>query len=217
MDVQKLTEDVLKQLMMFKLDFDVSEHLSRRVVSNWRDFEAEQHAIDYPIKGCSLKANLLGLQGWSFQKETMLNLEECLAPEETGSAINGFPISTVSIVYIYSLLEDYGNCVCDELNAGYRKIRQAWHHNVHADAHIGNSVVMSKMIEGFCKPFGFSEGQIPINVVFALIALKKQRNLIVHQLQQAKDFELYFRCVVSIICCIYFCWPHGKEALEIYP
>jgi len=76
---------------------------------------------------------------------------------------------------------------------------------------------MSKMIEGFCKPFGFSEGQIPINVVFALIALKKQRNLIVHQLQQAKDFELYFRCVVSIICCIYFCWPHGKEALEIYP
>ena len=129
MDVQKLTEDVLKQLMMFKLDFDVSEHLSRRVVSNWRDFEAEQHAIDYPIKGCSLKANLLGLQGWSFQKETMLNLEECLAPEETGSAINGFPISTVSIVYIYSLLEDYGNCVCDELNAGYRKIRQAWHHN----------------------------------------------------------------------------------------
>jgi len=216
MDIQKLTEDVLKQLMMFKLDFDVSEYLSRRAESNWRDFEAEQHAIDYPIKGCSLKANLSGLQGWSFQKETMLNLEECLAPEETGSAINDFPIHTVSIVYIYSLLEDYGNSVCDELNAGYRKSRQAWHHDVYADADIGNAAVMNKMIEGFCKPFGFSVGQIPVNVLSALIALKKQRNLIVHQLQQAKDFELYFRCVVSIICCIYFCWPNAKEALEIY-
>jgi len=217
MDIHKLTEDVLKQLMIFKLDFDVSEYLSRRAASNWRDFEAEQHVNDYPIKGCGLIANPSKLQSWSFQKETILNLEEDLAPEETGSAINGFPKSTVSIMYIYSLLEGYGNSVCDELNPHYRAPRQAWHHKVYGDADISKSGVMNKMIDGFCKPFGFAVQQVPENIVSALIALKKQRNLIVHELQQANDFELYFRCVVSILCCIYFCCPNAKAELKIYP
>ena len=217
MDIHQKTEEIVKRLLSFKLEFDVSEYLSDRAQSNWRDFEAEQH-VDYPIKGCGLIANAPALQKWDFKNETLLNFEEHLAPEETGSEIDSFPRSTVSIVYIYSLLEDYGNSVCDELNPGYRKtLRQAWHHGVYGSADITEPGIQDKMLQCFCRPFGFSSNHVPPNIISAFVALKKQRNKIIHELESGHDFEFYFRCVVAIVCCIYFSWSGANPVIRIYP
>lgn len=104
MDIQERTRGFIKELLWFKLQYDISQYLSDRAASNWREFEAEQHE-DYPIKGCGVIADGSLLQQWTPKNESLLHLDEDLAPEETGSEINGFPRDSVSIVYVFSLLE----------------------------------------------------------------------------------------------------------------
>lgn len=188
MDIQERTQGFIKELLWFKLQYDVSQYLSDRAESNWREFEAEQH-VHYPIKGCGLIANISLLQQWTIKNESLLHLDEDLAPEETGAEINGFPRDTVSIVYIFSLLEAYGNDMCDKLNPGYRKNRQAWHHGVFGDANLRDPLIRAKMLENFCKPFGFDASKVPDQIISALVELKCQRNTIVHELEHACLFR----------------------------
>jgi hypothetical protein len=216
MDIQKRTQGFITELLWFKLQYDISQYLSDRAASNWREFEAEQHE-DYPIKGCGLIADSSLLQQWSIENESLLHLDEDLAPEETGSEINGFPRNTVSIVYVFSLLEAYGNDVCDKLNPGYRGWHQAWHHGVYGDADLKDPSIRAQMLHNFCRPFGFDTSEVPEQVISALVELKRQRNIIVHELEHASEFELFFRCVVAVACCIYFCWSGAESELKIYP
>lgn len=216
MDIQQHTDAFVKKLLWFKLQYDVSKYLSDRAISNWRNFEMEQHE-EYPVKGCGLIANSTLFEQWTFKNESLLNLNEDLAPEETGAEIDSFPRDTVSIIYVFSLLEAYGNAVCDELNPGYRGTRQAWHHGVYGDANLRDPTKKQKMLENFCKPFGFDASRVPDSIVSALVELKRQRNSIVHELEHATDFEFYFRCVMAITCCIYFCWHGAKTEIKSYP
>lgn len=216
MDIQERTQDFINELLWFKLKYDVSRYLSDRATSNWREFEAEQHE-DYPIKGCGLIADSTLLQEWTFENESLLHLDEDLAPEETGSEIDSFPRDTVSIVYVFSLLEAYGNDVCDELNSSYRRERQAWHHDVYGNANLSDTPVKAKMLDNFCRPFGFDKSKVPEPIVAALVELKRQRNSIVHEIEHASEFELFFRCTVAIACCIYCCWGGAASELKIYP
>ena len=177
----------------------------------------EQHE-EYPIKGCGLIADRTLLQRWTFRNESFLHVDEDLAPEDTGSEIDSFPRDTVSVVYVFSLLEAYGNELCDELNPSYRKSeRKAWHHGVYGDADMKDASVKERMLDNFCKPFGFNKTKVPSQIVSALVELKFQRNRIVHKLEHASEFELFFRCVVAVACCIYFCWNGAKSELKIYP
>ena len=121
MNIQERTQDFINELLWFKLKYDVSQYLSDRVAHNWREFEAEQHE-EYPIKGCGLLADRALLQQWTLKNECLLHFDEDLAPEDTGSEIDSFPRDTVSIVYVFSLLEAYGNDVCDELKPTYRSV-----------------------------------------------------------------------------------------------
>lgn len=218
-DIQKRTQQFIKELLWFKLQYDISQNLSNLATANWREYEAGQHENNYPIKGCGLIADASLLQQWTFDNESLLHLEEDLAPEETGAETDGFPRDTVSIVYAFSLLEAYGNDVCDELNPDYRSKYQAWHHGVYGDADLIDPLISAKMLVNFCKPFGFEKSKIPPQIIFALVKLKCQRNRIVHDLKHAtaSEFELFFRCVVAVACSIYFCWSGAENKLKIYP
>jgi len=216
MNIQKRTQDFIKEMLWFKLQYDISRYLSDQAESNWRDFEAEQHN-NYPIKGCGLIADSSLLQQWTINNESLLHLDEDLAPEETGSEINGFPRDTVSNVYVFSLLEAYGNDVCDKLNPSYRMKHQAWHHSVYGDADLNSLTTRAKMLDNFCRPFGFDKSKVPSQIISALVEIKRQRNIIVHQLQHTSTFELFFRHVIAIACCIYFSWNGAKSELKIYP
>jgi len=217
MDIHELTEDFINELLSFKLKYDVSSYLSDRASSDWRGFEAEQH-VEYPIQGCGLIANNDLLQSWSFENESLLHPDEGLAPEETSSEIDSFPRDTVSVVYMFSLLEAYGNDICDSLNPNYRNKHQAWHHGVYGDANINEDAIKAKMLTNFCKPFRFKESSVPESIVEALVILKRERNNIVHQLTSASGFDFYFRSIMAITCCLYFC-TYGSNAkeLKIYP
>lgn len=164
----------LTRLLNFKLTFDVQNYLVEKEISNWRDFEAEQHEGHYPIKGAGLIANQRALESWTLQKETILHLEEDLAPEDTGEEIGNFPLQTVSVVYIYSLLEDFGNSICDYLKPAYRKEHQAWHHGVYADCDLRNAAEFKKALTNFCRPFGFDTMKVTAGTIIALVELKKE-------------------------------------------
>jgi len=217
LDTHDFSVNFIKSLLNFKLTFDVQSYLTEKERSRWSDFEAEQHEVDYPIKGAGLIANQGTLELWTLQKETILHLEEDLAPEATGAELGNFPLQTVSVVYIYSLLEDFGNTICDHLNPTYRKARQAWHHGVYADCDLLNAAAFQKALTNFCRPFGFVTAKIPAGTIIALVELKKERNMIVHELQRSRAFEKMFRCVVMVASSIYFQCPEARKELKIYP
>ena len=216
MDITERTETFIKELLHFKLTYDVSKYVTEKQARSWRDFEEEMH-VDYPITGCGLIANKQLLNTWSIHKETLLHFNEALCPDETGAEIDNFPRDTTAVVYIFSLLEAYGNDVCDELNPNYRNKHQAWHHGVYADSNFSSDAEKRKMIEHFCKPFGFDPSGISEDIVEATIQLKKQRNYIVHELKHTFEFELFFRFVLAIVCSIYFGWSEKDIGLKIYP
>jgi hypothetical protein len=176
----------------------------------------EQHE-EYPIKGCGVIVTPELVKEWSKKHETLLHLDEDLAPENTGSEIDSFPRDAVSTTYVYSLLEAYGNDVCDLRNPGYRKERQAWHHGVYGDANVRDAVVLEKMESNFRKPFAIEGQVVPRNIVTALVELKRERNRIVHEMEHTCDFELSFRYVVAIACCIYTLCDTSGRALKVYP
>ena len=220
MDIHSRVRDLIGALINFKLSYDVSKYLADQAITDWSSFEATQHEQDYPIKGCGLIADTSMLADWSWQRnrdETLLHLEEDLAPEHTGSEIDSFPRDTVSTVYIYSLLEGFGNDFCDFLNPSYRRIRQAWHHEVHADADCSNTAVRAAMKASFCKPFGFDPAKIPDEIITGLVELKRERNEIAHELHLCHDFETYLRIVAAVSCCIYFNTPGSHKSLDVYP
>ncbi len=217
MDIHELTHDVISELLSFKLKYyDVSVYLSDRASADWRGFEAEQHS-EYPIQGCGLIANDKLLQNWTFKNESLLHPDEDLAPEETGSEIDSFPRDTVSIVYMFSLLEAYGNDICDEINPNYRNNRQAWHHGVYGNADLNDSEQKIKMQNNFCKPFNPQADSVPNAIVEALVILKRERNNIVHELTHSSAFEFHFRSIMAIICCLYFRATRNPRELKIYP
>lgn len=220
MDINSQTDTFIDALLRFKLDYDVAEYLSNRANLNWREFELEQHE-KYPIKGAGLIASMDLIRQWSVgnRDENLLHLDEDLAPEETGDKIDSFPRSTVSIIYVFSLLEDYGNSVCNHLNPTYLGQRQAWHHKVYGDADTSVATVLATMKEGFAKPFGFNASDIPDDIVEALVYLKSERNGIVHNLEHSHDFLDCFRSVMAIACCIYFLTPNpdARKEIKIYP
>ncbi len=215
-DFHKFCVRFLKILLNFKLTFDVQYYMVEKEISRWRDFEEEQHHLDYPIKGAGLIVTPSKLKSWTFRKDTILHLEEDLAPEETGAEIGEFPLQTVSVVYIYSLLEDFGNTICDKIHPSYRKSRQAWHHGVYADCDLEKEDDIEKALTNFCKPFGFNKAKIPIGAIVALVELKKERNKIVHELRRSDSFELMFRCVMMVASSIYFQCPRARKELKIY-
>ncbi len=215
MDIQKHTDDFFKTLLQFRLSYDVSKHLTEQTENNWREFEEKQHTNSYPIKGWGLIAHKSLLDSWTLQEDNLLH-EEDLNPSNTGAEINSFPRDTVSIIYIFSLLEDYGNTVCDELNPSYRKSRQAWHRDIHGDADWNCNSKQQEMLKNFCKPFGFNLTDVPISIVEALVKLKKQRNSIIHELKHSNNFEVYFSYVIAIACCIYFCLGVAKPEIKLY-
>lgn len=216
MDIQEYTVDFINQLIHFKLEYDVSEYLSEKATSNFREFVVEQHE-EYPIKGCGLIATRELVAKWKPGKDNLLHLYEDLAPEDTGSETDSFPRDTVSIVYIFSLLEGYGNAVSDYLNPDYKRNRRAWHHGVYGDANLDDPNVIKKMIDNFCKPFNFDPAGIPEEIIKALVGLKKERNTIVHDLTRSNYFIESLDSVMAIICCIYFSSDHAQSEIKIYP
>jgi hypothetical protein len=207
----------INTLLGFKLTYDVQKYLVEKTESRWREFEAEQHESDYPIKGTGIIVDQNLLNSWTFQEETILHLEEDLGPEDTGAELGNFPQQEVSIVYIYSLLEEFGNTICDQFNPSYRKIRQAWHHGVYADCDLENPSEFSKAKNAFCRPFKFETNKVPDCAIEALVRLKKERNKIVHELMCSRNFELIFRCIVIIACSIYFQMEDSQGTLKIFP
>lgn len=100
MDLLERTKLLLNELVNFKLAYDVSCYLSDRARADWRSFEMEQHE-EYPIKGCGLVASREHVANWTLRRETILHLEEDLAPEETGAEIDSFSRDTVATTYVF--------------------------------------------------------------------------------------------------------------------
>lgn len=72
------------------------------------------------------------------------------------------------------------------------------------------------MERNFRKPF-LVNSQVPINIVSALVELKKTRNKIIHELERTRDFELFFRGTVAIACCIYTMCDESAGVIKVYP
>ena len=214
-DIPARTSQLLHELVRFKLSYVVSRYLSDRASIDWRGFELEQHEA-YPIKGCGVIATRKLIDSWSIKKETILHLEEDLAPEETGSEIDSFPRDSVATIYVFSLLEGFGNQLCDFVSPSYRKVRQAWHHGVYGDADLEDQEVLEKMEHGFRQPFALSCA-VPKSIVAALVRLKRQRNAIVHELRHVDEFEIAFRSVVAIACFLGLHCDSSVREIRVFP
>lgn len=217
MDIEIRIKDFLDNILEFNFSYDTQQYIRDNILRDSSRFEVEQCISDYPIKGGGVIASISTINAWSEEHEALIHPDNLVDPVETSESVSCFPLDSVSIVYIYSLLEEYGNDVCDELGEYERKGYQSWHSKVYASTDLNDPNKISNMKNNFCKVFGFDSSLIPDSVIISLIKIKSERNKIVHELEVSYNYYLSMRHVVLIACCIYFYATGDSEELKVFP
>ncbi|ELE7133148.1 hypothetical protein ACPV5H_25940 [Vibrio harveyi] len=217
MNIKLRTERFLHEVLEFEFSYQTQLHVREKIEADTDRFEVEQSVTGYPVRGSGIIASMVNIVSWSLHNETLIIDEQLVDPVETSDAVSFFPLDSVSIVYLYSLLEEYGNDIADHLAVTQRRRFQAWHSSVYADTDLNDPAKVQAMKTSFCNVFGFNTNSVPDTVIKSLVRLKLERNLIVHELEHSNSFYLCFKYVVLIACCIYFQATNDQGELKLFP
>lgn len=150
--IRDLTEETLTTLIRFRTSHDVAAHLLDKTNDNWREFEAE-FSINYPIKTCGVLTDLEKLREWEFNSDTVVRDEIDIGGHEIIEELSTYPIEAVSLVYMFSVLEVYGDEVAGLVNPYFVKEKRAWHREVFLPKGEPKYSDVEKVRNGFAKPF----------------------------------------------------------------
>jgi hypothetical protein len=215
-NIREITTDALEMLMRFRTSYDVARYLLDQSHVNWREFENGLES-DYPIKGCGVIADRVLVSNWTMTNETLLQDEQDIGSHEVSDELSTYPLETASLVYMFSLLEEYGNEVTRRVNSAFLKDRSAWHRKVFIPDGDPTNIDLKRMQIGFAAAFNLEPTMVQLPIASALGILKDARNYIVHKREAGYDFAKAFSAVVAIICHIYFLVTKDDEPLKVYP
>jgi len=214
--IRDLTEETLINLIRFRASHDIANHLLEKTNENWRDFE-EEFSINYPIKACGVLTDQDLLKEWEFNNNTVIRDEVDVSASELSEELSTYPIDTVSLVYMFSVLEVYGDEVTNLINPSFVQDRKAWHRQVFLPKGDPQYSDIEKVKNGFAKPFNAQPENIEFSIAAALAQLKNARNQIVHKGSLGFDLEKAFSAFVAIICHINYLASSDKSTLKVYP
>jgi len=215
-NIRSLTEETLESLIRFVMSHEVATHILGNTNENWKEFE-EEFSVDYPIKGWGVLASESLISEWDFNNESIIRDEIDISGEEVSSELSTYPIDSVSIVYMFSILEVYGDEVTNIINSSFVKDRRAWHRKVYLPKNEPSYKDIEKIRRGFAEPFNANSSDVKFNIAAALAQLKNARNLIVHKNNGGYNFKMVLSAIVAIICHIDFLASKETNMLKVYP
>jgi len=208
--IKQITESILTRLLYYKMSFDVAIYIKE--LRNWRELEETIDAENSPFIGLGIIASKKNVEEWSKSNETILN-EEYVASFEVSDELDSFPLEETAMVYLFTIVEDYGNQILKLVDPNYGLNRKAWHHRVRDEEEDIN-----KTIEGFISPFKvIKKRYISKKIISSFLKLKTERNKIVHGEQCSIKFNEAFSISIATICHLYYLITNSKDNLRVFP
>jgi len=212
----------LNKTLEFKLGLDIYEYTINQKQDNWRDFEAELD-VNYPIKGTEVTFSKEIFASWtdSYDNHIIVNPEKNMSSMDiTGELTNEpFRHREMSFIYLFTILEDFGNSIIKITNNSYYKTDiengKSWHSKVNKYAKDSGK----DMKEGFAFPFGLDKSVIDEKFITLFLDLKQKRNSIVHELiyPESEYFNTDIDSLIVLICYLYHINDVTKSKIKHYP
>ncbi|WP_429578527.1 hypothetical protein [Paraburkholderia youngii] len=214
--MRNLTHDALTTQLTFRVAFRATDYLHTESLDNWREFRDRLHN-GYPVSGVGIRATRRSLRIVDGEAGGFLHENEDIDPEDATGELPWFPYEAASAAYSFTLLEGFGNELCEIVNPGYLKNRQAWHHGIYGDTDLADKTQLKKARDAFVKPFGCKVDRAKQYAVRRVIDIKRERNSFMHEAEVDVRFEDFHNKVLATIASLYFLvLPSGRE-LSVYP
>jgi len=221
--LKNLFEQTITNVIKLKLGIDVYEYLFDYKRREYRNFESELDN-DNSIRGTQVRLNTRLFDEWEAAKDnnSLVNDRMLISSIDITSELvdEPFRYKEMSLVYLFTILEDFGNSVVEIVNNQYysEKItgeQKAWHSGV-------NPFAKSKgknLADAFAKPFALTANDIDKKFVTLLYELKEKRNRIAHTLTYpgGNNYHNDLKSIIVLMCYLYHINDTTKSDIIIYP
>jgi hypothetical protein len=214
--VSAATSKTLKNLLRFKVTYDIFLQLVHDAQTHWREFEERMH-WNYPVKATGVKTIKETMS--SMQSEYLLD-EQDLSPEYFHALLAEFPLESAAASYVFSILEMHGDALLRVANRKYLNEMPrtaSWHYLVYGDANIKKADSLIELTGRYGKPFHQAPMSVEICSVQRLVLLKRARNAFIHELETDIDFNRYFAFAVGVVCDLEFMLVPNSRVIKEFP
>lgn len=222
--LKQLFEETMKDVLEFRLELSILEYKKKQLSECMWGLENELDEKNNPINGIEVKINGEDLQKWG---EEICNdaiiLERAIERGGITTTLAGEPFryEEMSFVYLFSILEDFGNSILEINKCKYYKEIQenekSWHSKI--NKYNENKGVDFIQILGEIFQLG-KDLDINEKIISEFIRLKTVRNNIVHQLKYPDDslnFKEGIDNIIVIMCYLYYINDSKREKFSVFP
>jgi hypothetical protein len=212
--IQDATEEVLKNLLRFRVSHDIMAYIRERADDRWPDLEEELHN-NYPIKSVELTATRRNLSRVN-AADGGFQVEIDVSPEFVTDFLQDFPLGAAAAAYCFTILEGFGDELVSTINPQYANKHKSWRRNVYGDLDLSDPKALEKARRAFAKPFNSDVADVPMYAVERLVKLKKHRNEFMHEGSSSSlVFEEFFGSVLATVCQLFFVCTRSRKELRI--
>lgn len=220
--LKQLFEKTMTSVIEFRLGLSTFEYKNKQLLEDWREFENELE-VEYPIRGIEIKINGEYLEKWEDRKNNgAIILEREIRSDEITTTLAGEPFryKEMSFVYLFSILEDFGNSILEIKKPSYYKELEKNGKSWHSKINKYNKNKGVDFIQILDEIFDLEKHlNINGNIISEFIRLKTVRNDIVHQLKypDSLNFEDDIDTIIVIMCYLYYINDNNIEEFSIFP
>lgn len=213
----------INRILKFKLGLESFEYKNDQLLTNWREYEAELE-INYPIKGTQLTLSDEVFRKWKnqYNNNLIINSEKDISSFDITDELadEPFKYKEMTLVYLFTILEDFGNSIIELVNNQYFKNEiqnngKSWHSKINKyQLEKGNDLT-----KNFADVFNLKKEDIYPKFVNIFYELKNKRNSIAHELHypDKANFHKDVEAIIIIMSYIYIINDKPKSELKIYP
>lgn len=184
-ELRDLFEKTIDQAIKLKLGLDIFRYQENKHIVNSREFTAEL-AVNCPIRGTGVAFGSEIFSNWGilYDSNSIINSEKLIESGEITEELKWqrLPQDEMVIVYLFTMLEDFGNSIMKIVNPNlygeYQSKDRSWHSGV-------NKYKKEKgkdLLVEFAEPFGLNTSDVDGKLVDLFYDLKQKRNKIAHEL-----------------------------------
>ncbi|MBI2272260.1 MAG: hypothetical protein HYU70_00560 [Bacteroidetes bacterium] len=209
--LQELFTRTLDKVLQFRMGVKIFEYIDEKHRRDWREFEEELN-VEYPVRGDVVRFSKELFKNWTAVNDnhSFVFEDRMIAAYDItdAHALQAFAYQEMAIVYLFSMLEDFGNVL--SVKMGYDLGDRAWHSGVNRY----KDIVERRL--AFAKVFNKEASDILEKMVELLFDIKEVRNQIVHdhQYPDKRNFHSHLRSLVVLFCYLYHLCDASKSPME---
>ena len=209
----------ISNVLRFQLGLEIYEYLKEENLENYREFEFELDSKKNPIKAIEVNFSSQIFDDWenSSQNRLIVKTDKDISADEITGELAGQPFKhkEMTFVYLFSILETYGNSIAQTVNTKFSneaKLERSWHSGI-------NRYSKKDLRHEFAKSFNLNRVDVDIKFVNLFLELKEKRNTIAHSLKypEINFFKKDIQSLIIIMCYLYHINDPSKEAVKFHP